>query len=115
METNSVEIRWSNQQVIDLVRALRDELIQVFLDERFLTDYIALNFGVAGIHPDQLKAVKDSLKILELSPLNIDYYHLLLDQIRITDSASLTAQNDSLFYAEIELLIEQQLNIRGTD
>lgn len=115
METNSIDIRWSNQQVVDLVRTLRDELIRVFLDERFLRDYVSLNFSIANVPPEQMNAVRDSLKMLELSPLNIDYYHSLLEQIRDTDSASLTAQNDCLFYAEIEQILQQHLNSGATD
>jgi hypothetical protein len=109
METRTVNIQWTDERIIELIRKLRNDLIKDFLDERFLKEYIASQFRVNELSNVKIEFIKKDLKELLISPVNTNHYDALINTIRETESAALTENNDRLFYKEIELILKRNL------
>ncbi len=109
MEINTLNTQWTDERIIDLVRQLRNDLIKDFLDERHLKDYVSEHFRVRDLPNVKIEFIRKDLKELLISPVNINYYEPLISQIRTTDSAALTENNEQLFYKELEIIIKRYL------
>lgn len=109
MELNTVNTQWTDERIIDLVRKLRNDLIKDFLDERHLKDYADQQFRVRDLSPVKIEFIKKDLKELMISPVNVNHYNPLINQIRLTDSAALTEINEQLFYKEVEGILKRYL------
>jgi hypothetical protein len=107
MEINTLNSQWTNESIIDLVRKLRNDLIKDFLDERFLKEYLSTQFNVKELSPVKVEFIRKDLKELLISPVNITHYEALIHQIKTTDSAALTENNEKLFYKEVEVLFKR--------
>jgi hypothetical protein len=102
MEANTVNTQWTDESIVELVRKLRNDLIKDFLDERFLKEYINAQFRVRELSNVKIEFIKRDLKELLISPVNVNHYEPLISQIKNTDSAALTENNEQLFYKELE-------------
>jgi hypothetical protein len=100
---------WTDENIIDLVRKVRNDLIKDFLDERFLKDYIANKYGVKELTPVKIEFIKRDLKESLIAPVNIEHYKTIVEQIRETNSASLSEGNDELFYNEVEQILKKYI------
>jgi hypothetical protein len=109
MEINTINTQWTDESIIDLVRKLRNDLIKDFLDERYLKDYLANKFRVRELSNVKIELIKKDLKELLISPVNLNHYGPLIDQIRQTDSAALTETNEPLFYRELENIFKRYI------
>jgi hypothetical protein len=109
MEVNAVDTQWTDERIIDLVRKLRNDLIKDFLDERHLKEYVEQQFRVRELSAIKVEFIKKALKELMISPVNINHYAPLINQIRLTDSAALAEVNEQLFYREIESILKEYL------
>ena len=109
METNTISTRWSNENVLDVVRKVRNDLIKDFLDERLLREYVAKHFRIHELSNVKIELIKRDLKELLISPVNIHHYEPIITQIHESDSASLTESNEQLFYKELENLLKRYL------
>jgi hypothetical protein len=109
METNTVNSQWTDETILDLVRKLRNELIKDFLDERILKEHVSLQFGVKDLSNIRIEFIKKDLRELLISPVDTRHYDRLITQIRMTDSAALTVNNDQLFYKELDGIIRKNL------
>ncbi|HYF68342.1 MAG TPA: hypothetical protein VD884_09400 [Ohtaekwangia sp.] len=102
-------IKWTDQNIIDLIRKIRNDLIKDFLDERFLKSYLDTNYKIRELSLIKLEFIKSNLKELLISPVNVPHYHKVIEQIRETDSASLSEGNDKFFYKEIEGILKKYI------
>jgi hypothetical protein len=102
METKTINSQWTNEHIIDLVRKLRNDLIKDFLDDRYLKVYMSDHFRIRELSNLKVEFIRKDLKELLISPVNINHYAPLIDQIKHTDSAALTENNEQLFYKELE-------------
>jgi hypothetical protein len=109
MELKAVETQWTDERIIDLIRKLRNDLIKDFLDERHLKEYVDQQFRVRDLSPVKVEFIKKDLKELMISPVNLNHYSPLINQIRLTDSAALTESNEPLFFKEIEGILKRYL------
>lgn len=101
--------KWSTENVVDLVRRLRNDLIKDFLDERYLKAYLNDNYNIKELPPVKHEFVRLALKDLLISPVDIGHYQRVIDQIRQNDSASLSEGNDRLFFQEIERILKKYI------
>lgn len=106
---SQVSTQWTTERIIDLIRRLRNDLIKDFLDERHLKAYLAENFRIRELSHIKIEFIKKDLKELLIAPVDITYYNSLIEQIRLTDSASLTESNDRLFYKELEGIFKRYI------
>jgi hypothetical protein len=109
MSINEVNTQWTEERIVELVRKLRNDLIKDFLDERHLKEYISNNFRVTDLSNIKIEFIKKDLKELLISPVNMNHYQALIDQIRDTDSAAITEMNEPLFYKELENIFKRYI------
>jgi hypothetical protein len=109
MSLNEVNIKWTEDRILELVRKLRNDLIKDFLDERHLKEYMANKFRVTELSNIKVEFIKKDLKELLISPVNTNHYQILIDQIRETDSAGITESNEPLFYKELEIIFKRYI------
>jgi hypothetical protein len=105
----NVTTPWTDENIIDLVRKVRNDLIKDFLDERFLKDYIANKYGVKELTAVKIEFIKRDLKEFLIAPVNMEHYRTVVDQIRETNSASLSEGNDELFYSEVDQILKKYI------
>jgi hypothetical protein len=109
MEIKPLETQWTDERVLDLVRQLRNDLIKDFLDERNLKNYVRDQYNISALSNIKVEFIKKDLKELLISPVNTGHYKTLIDQIKNTDSAALTENNERLFYKELEGVFKRHL------
>jgi hypothetical protein len=107
--SSTAQVKWTDEMIIDLIRKVRNDLIKDFLDERFLSQYADVNFNIKQLSPVKIEFIKASLKELLISPVNISHYQPIIEQVKTTDSASLTDGNDTYFYKEIENVLKRYI------
>jgi hypothetical protein len=108
-ETSSNVIKWSDENIIDLIRKVRNDLIKDFLDERFLIEYLATSYRMKDLSRIKVEMIRNDLKDLLIHPVNKIHYESLIRQIRDTDSASISAGNEDLFYKEVDLILRKYI------
>jgi hypothetical protein len=108
-ETPSETVRWSDENIIDLIRKVRNDLIKDFLDERHLCEYVAVNYRLKEVPKLKIEFIRNDLKDLLITPVDTFYYQNLIRQIGETDSAAISAGNEELFYKEIESILKRYL------
>lgn len=108
-QTDATTERWTQENIIDLIRKIRNDLIKDFLDDRYLIEYVRQQFNMQEISAPRMEFIRRALKERLIHPVNVSHYRQLIEQIRATDTASLTAGNEKLFYAEIEDILREQL------
>lgn len=99
--------KWSHENVIDLIRKLRNDLIKDFLDERNLMAYFEETFNRKELNSTKIEFIKKDLKELLIAPVDAKHYEDLIDQIKLTDTASLVENNEKLFYQEVEKIFRK--------
>jgi hypothetical protein len=109
MSINEVNTQWTGERILELVRKLRNDLIKDFLDERHLKEYMSSKFRVNDLSNIKIEFIKKDLKELLISPVNMNHYQALIDQIRNTDSAGITEMNEPLFYKELENIFKRYI------
>lgn len=109
MNLNEVNTQWTEDRILELVRRLRNDLIKDFLDERHLKQYLSSNFRVNELSNIKIEFIKKDLKELLISPVNVNHYQGLIEQIRETDSAAITETNEPLFYKELECIFKRYI------
>jgi hypothetical protein len=110
MSPSQTSTRWSDENIIDLIRKVRNDLIKDFLDERFLKDYLANKYSVKELSPVKVEFIKRELKEFLIAPIDKVHYEPILKQIRETNTASLFDEgNSELFYKEIDLIVKKYL------
>ena len=109
MSIHEVNTQWTENRILELVRKLRNDLIKDFLDERHLKEYISNHFRVNELSNIKIEFIKKDLKELLISPVNINHYQSLIDQIRETDTAGISETNEPLFYRELEQIFKRYI------
>lgn len=109
MEINTTKTQWTDERIIDLVRKLRNDLIKDFLDERNLKDYMENQYRIHDLSIIKIEFIKRDLKELLIAPVNITHYDPVISQIKTTDSAALTENNEQLFYKELESIFKRYI------
>ncbi|HYG18637.1 MAG TPA: hypothetical protein VD816_06905 [Ohtaekwangia sp.] len=108
-KTHSVSgaVDFSEENIIELIRKLRNDLIKDFLDERYLKNYFEEHFKVKDLPAVKIEFIKKDLKELLISPVDMTHYADLIDQIKESGSASLTDGNEELFYKDLGKILRK--------
>jgi hypothetical protein len=102
-------LRWTDQNILDLIRKLRNDLIKDFLDERYMHAYVLDRYNIQTLAAIRVEFIKQDLKRLLIAPVDVVHYKALIGHIRENDTASLAEGNEKIFYNEIENLLKQHL------
>jgi hypothetical protein len=103
------QIRWTDRNIIDLIRKLRNDLIKDFLDERYMKEYVSERYNIRELAAIRIEFIKQDLKSLLITPVDVLHYKSLIQLIRETDTASLSKGNESLFFNEIDVILKRHL------
>lgn len=109
MESKTLNTTWTDESTIDLIRQLRNDLIKDFLDERYLKEYLSNKYNVKELSNIKVEFIKKELKELLIAPVNTPHYIAIIDQIKSTESASLSEGNEQLFYKELENIFKKYI------
>jgi hypothetical protein len=103
------QLRWTDRNIIDLIRKLRNDLIKDFLDERYMKEYVSEKYNIRELSAIRIEFIKQDLKGLLIAPVDVSHYKSLIKLIRETDTASLSEGNENLFFNEIESILKRHL------
>lgn len=101
--------QWTQEKYEDLIKKLRDDLVKDFLDERYLKEFIFVNYNIKEISNIKIEFVKKELKELLQTPLDMVHYEPIFTHLRQIDSESLGEGNDQLFYVDIEKVLKRYI------
>ena len=100
-------IKWSDKNVLDLIRKRRNDLIKDFLDERNLIAYFAQQYNRIELSSVKIQMLKKDLMEMLIEPVDCKHYESLIEQIRHTDTASVTDKHEELFYKDVEKILKR--------
>jgi len=106
MEIDEKNIRWSEENIIDLIRITRNNLIKDFLDERYMKDYVRQQYNVNDLSNVKIQFIKKALMELLITPVDTNWYAMLIEQIKVNDTATISDDDRLLFYRQIESILK---------
>lgn len=109
METGEKKARWSDENIFDLLRTTRNNLIKDFLDERHMKDYIRKHYNIVDLSNINIQLIKKDLMSLLLAPVDTSRYAIPMEQIKQNDTTSVSDDNLLLFYREIEGILKKYI------
>jgi len=109
MEIDEKNVRWSEENIVDLIRVTRNNLIKDFLDERHMKDYVHQQYKIDDLSNIKIQLIKKDLMDLLTSPVNSKWYATLIQDIKINDIAAISDENRFLFYREIEMILKKYI------
>jgi len=90
-------------QIVEVLRTNRNEIIKDFLDERNIRSYYADRYHLNDVESPKVMAIRDELKMLLGTPLDLEHYAILVDQIKQAGvSVHHVDINPDLFFKEIQ-------------
>jgi hypothetical protein len=101
-----VEVKLSIERIIDLVREIRNGLIQDFLVDTTIRKYFREQYD-KELSQVKTEFLKRDLKELLSSPVDLSHYGLLIKQMQESNTASLTTTHYELFYRELETIFRK--------
>lgn len=93
--------------IVDVIRKQRNDLIKDFLDERALSSYVAEHYKISDLSPVKVEFIKGELKKMLIAPVDVAWYKAIIDDFHTTGSASVSEENERLFYKEIENMLKR--------
>ena len=109
MEIDEKNERWSEENMVDLIRATRNNLIKDFLDERHMKDYLHQQYKIGALSNIKIQSIKKDLMNLLVTPVNVNSYATLIQYIKTNDVAVISDENRFLFYREIEMILKKYI------
>lgn len=100
-------VTWSDEQILDLVRKLRNDLIKDFLDERNLIAFFAEQYNRKELNAARVELIKKELKGFLIEPVDKEHYKELIDQLRETGTASITGHHEELFHNDVTRVLKR--------
>lgn len=109
MHTENLLLRLSGDQIVELIRDHRDDLVNKILPEGALKSYLLKVYRMDPISPVKLESMQRALTELALSPVDLSHYSVLILEIRKKDAAVISKSSDSFFYRDIEKAIKNYI------
>lgn len=106
IEATRDSIPLSVEKIIDLVRSVRNDLINDFLKADRVSSYFEEQFNkkITNVKKEFLKR---DLKELLIAPVDLVYYAGLINQIKETNSVSISDTNREFFYKELDKIFKK--------
>lgn len=109
MPTEESLVRLSGDDIIELVRDRRNDLISKLFHDDGLNLYLKETFNVTEVSQIKKEFIKRALKELNLTPVDLSHYGQIILEIRKTGSLVISSNNEKLFYQDIENSIKNYL------
>ena len=100
------DLKLSFERIIDLVRNVRNGLIQDFLQDANLRTYFLQQYN-RELSQVKSEFLKRDLKELLDSPVDLSHYGLLIKQMQDSNTASISSTHHDLFYKELEKIFSR--------
>ena len=100
------DLKLSIERIIDLVRNVRNGLIQDFLQDANLRTYFLQQYN-RELSQVKSEFLKRDLKELLDSPVDLSHYGLLIKQMQDSNTASISSTHHDLFYKELEKIFSR--------
>lgn len=102
-------LKMSDEHRIDVIRKLRNDLINDFLDEQNLRAYLKSHYNHNEINSMRIEFIKMELHDLFIEPLDLAHYARLLLEMKQTGTASLACKNEALFFDELNKIFSKYI------
>jgi len=109
MQPEESIIRLSGENIIEMIRDNRNDVIQKLLNDEALKLYLQEIHFLPDVSAIKMEFIKRSLEELILTPVDLSHYTHLILEYRKTGSVFLSSNNEKLFYQEIEKTIKSYL------
>ena len=109
MPTDESLVRLSGDNIIELIRESRNDLISKLLHDDELNLYLKETFAISEVSQIKREFIKRALKELNLTPIDLSHYGQIILEMRKTGSLVVSSNNEKLFYREIESSIKNYL------
>lgn len=93
--------------ILEVIRKLRNELVNDFLDEKNLILYLSEQFQVMELSVIKMEFIRRDLKALLRSPVDTGLYRPLIEHYQASGRTSLSEGNEKLFFKEIENILKK--------
>lgn len=103
-------MRGKTLDIVEVIRKLRNDLINDFLDEKNLIAYLSEQYFVMELSAVKIEFIKADLKRMRNSPVDTEWYKPIIEEFKATGSAKLAGGNEKLFFAEIDRVL---IGIKG--
>ena len=114
MPTDESLVRLSGDNIIDLIRERRNDIINKLLHDDELNLYLKDAFDLPGeVSGVKREFIKRALKELNSVPIDLSHYGQIILEMRRSGSIVISSNNEKLFYQEIEFNQElRSLSVR---
>jgi hypothetical protein len=109
MQTDESLVRLSGDNIIELIRESRNDLITKLLNDDELNLYLKERFNISEVSLIKREFIKRGLKELNMSPVDLSHYGQIILDMRRTGSLVVSSNIERLFYQEIESSIKNYL------
>jgi hypothetical protein len=110
MPTDESLVRLSGDNIIELIRERRNDLIDKLLHDDELNLYLKETFGLSEeVSKIKREFIKRALKELNSVPIDLSHYGQIILEMRKSGSLVVSSNNERLFYQEIESAIKNYL------
>jgi hypothetical protein len=106
MQTEESIIRLSGDNIIEMIRDNRNDIIQKLFNDAALRHYLHEVHMLTEVSTIKIEFIKRSLKELILTPVDLSHYAQLILEYRKTGSVVMSRHHQKLFYEEIEKTIK---------
>jgi hypothetical protein len=107
MIQDNTQEKLSDTQRIEHIRALRNSLIEDFLNEATLIEYFSQQFNNITLNTRRIEFIKKELRELLIAPVDLVHYAPILLEMKQQGSASISVNHERLFYAELEKIFNR--------
>ena|SRR5688572_142596 len=109
MPTDDSLVRLSGDNIIELIRERRSDLISKLLRDDELNAYLKETFDISEVSQIKREFIKRALKELNLTPVDLSHYGQIILEMRKSGSLVISSNNEKLFHREIERSIKNYL------
>lgn len=109
MHTEGSISHLSGDEVIEVVKDTRNEIIGKLLNTEALNSFLSEHCHIENVSNIKLEFIKRSLKELAASPVDLSHYASLILDIRRTGSMTFKAEGDALFLDDIKNAIRSYI------
>jgi len=109
MPTDESLVRLSGDNIIELIRERRNDLISKLLRDDELNLYLKETFDLSEVSDIKREFIKRALKELNSVPIDLSHYGQIILEMRRSGSLVISSNNERLFYEDIENSIKNYL------
>ena len=102
-------VRLSGDNIVELIRERRNDLITKLLNDDQLSLYLKETFDVSEVSKVKREFIKRALKELNQTPVDLSHYGKIILEMRKSGSLLVSSRDERLFYQEIENSIRNYL------